>query len=62
MTSLIVNEPSHRCVFQILETVAQMNGVLDSWILNLDCFSKFNLMIEELSEVSFALSNSVHGF
>lgn len=50
MGCLIVYEPCHGGVFQIMKTVAQMNGILNKWIIDFNGFAEGNLVFEELTK------------
>jgi hypothetical protein len=50
----VIDEPSHRCVLQILQAVGEMDHIADQRISDSDRFTEFDLVLEEIAELSLA--------
>ena len=51
MTRIFVDKTSHRCVFQILQFVAQMDRIDHLRVLNRDGLLIFDFAFEEVAEI-----------
>ena len=56
MARILINESSHRRVFQVLKLVAQVDRVYNLWVFDRHCLLVLDFGLEEVAEVCLLVS------